>query len=102
EAVQRDRVLAHDGLDQHGHLIADRELAQRARRRGNQIADAADIDDGAVEIDGVDHAFQLGDQRAASTFLAVARGWAWQMATASAAAASLAASTPGSLPPTII
>ena len=61
EAVERDRILAHDGLDQHGRSLANDKITQGARRGRQEIADTVHVDDGPVGSDQVEDAGELGD-----------------------------------------
>src|SRR5262249_39117034 len=108
EAVEVNMVLAHMGLDEQADGAAGRgQPVEAARRAEHLIADAADIDDGGIGALGIDDARELGDHEAppAAIFQTrrVAAWWAWQMATASASAASADCSRqPGSRRRTII
>src|SRR5690606_18488253 len=89
-----------------------RQRRQRAHRAEDEIADAGDVDHRPVAAGRIEHAGQLGDHgRAPATRgsaapcqrRAVPACWAWQMATASASAASAVVSAaPGSNSFTII
>ena len=69
-----------------GRLADRRQGGECARRGRDDIADAADVDNEAVLLQAVDEAAQLADH--AAPRLVEARCWAWQIATASASAAS--------------
>ena len=58
---------------QHRRRLANDKIAQGARRGRHEIPHAVHVDDGAAVIDRFDHPFELRDQSAASTRLAVAR-----------------------------
>src|SRR5438034_2690062 len=99
EAVEMDVVLADMSLDQQADRLSRRRQAgQRAAGGEHQIADAADIDNRPVDAGLVDEAGELGDHArppaarpgtaAACQCRAVPAWWAWQIATASASAAS--------------
>ena len=99
EADQADRVLRDEHLGVQHHLVADRaQLRQRAGRGRDEIADAGDVDHREVGAEAVEQALQLGRScRVADRARALARWWAWVIATASASAASAPASfAPGS------
>ncbi len=101
EAEQIEAVLAHMGLDQKlDRLARPRQRAQRAARALNQIADPADVDHHMVLGQKLDQPGEARDHEVASASAQrrrVAAWWAWQMATASASAASLPLGTqPGS------
>src|SRR5277367_989349 len=85
KAEQPERVLAHLRFDMQRHGLAEGgERAQGAGRSGDEIADAADVDDQAVFVDLVEEPFQLADHAAPRA----RRCWAWQIAAASASAAA--------------
>src|SRR5207248_5915780 len=105
EAVQRERVLADVRMDPQGEVCA--RVAQaviRRQRNRDVVADAVDVDDDAVGMLLEDSAAQVGNQRtlycrqlagafrgAAPITPATRAGaceWTWQIATASASAAS--------------
>src|SRR5580700_3068384 len=103
KAVEMDMVLADMGLDQQARRGAGQQLAQGASRAEGKIADAADINDRAVRGDRVENAAKLGDHRASLHRCTVPAWWAWQIATASASAASGSAMAhPGNRRRTII
>ena len=62
------------------------DRAQGASRSGDEIAHAIDVEDQGLLVDAVDDALELADHAAPRA--RAARCWAWQMATASASAAS--------------
>src|SRR5271167_3833509 len=71
---------------QFGRLAARRQSAQRPGGSADEVADAVDVEDEAFLIQAVDDAAQLADH--AAPLARARRCWAWQMATASASAAS--------------
>src|SRR5262249_6183653 len=88
-AGQAALILAPLGLARQRHpLAAARPRLHRARRAVHQIADAADIDDDEVLAMAVDDALELADHAVAILTTALCRWCAWQIAIASASAAS--------------
>ena len=89
EAVEGQRVVAHDEVGVQRHRAADAgHLAQRLGRHGQAVADAA----GGLDHDvvGAADGDLAGDERdhPATAAAAASGAWlAWQMATASASAA---------------
>src|ERR1700733_8350452 len=70
-----------------GRGLSDRrQVAHRARRSGDDIADAIDAENQRVLVDRIDQALQLADH--AAPLARARRCWAWVIATASASAAS--------------
>src|ERR1700733_9275664 len=70
-----------------GRGLSDRrQVAHRARRSGDDIADAIDVENQRVLVDRIDQALQLADHAAPRA--RACRCWAWVIATASASAAS--------------
>src|ERR1700733_6382048 len=87
EAVQSDRVFAHIGFDEQlRRLTQGGNCAQGASRGGDQIADAIDVEDQGFFLDAVDDSLEFANHAAPRA--RPTRCWAWQMATASASAAS--------------
>src|SRR6185503_20527383 len=81
EAVELEHVLADVEVRVHGDLGGALGLAQRAAGRGDEVPDAADVDEQAVGRAGDRLAAQPGDHPA--TFRS-GGARAWQTATASA------------------
>src|SRR6202046_1675650 len=74
-------------LDQELRLFTDAgDCAQGARRSGDEITNAVDIENDGFLVHAVDDALEFADHAAPRA--RAARCWAWQMATASASAAS--------------
>src|SRR5271167_5240147 len=74
-------------LDQELRRFACRwQRPQGAGRSGNEIPHPVDVEDQSLFLDAVDDAPELADNAAPRA--RAARCWAWQMATASASAAS--------------
>ena len=97
EAVERHSVLAELQLGVQLDRLADPRQALQGRGcHGDQIADPAHVDDGVIIADRSQHAPQMGDharrsasrRSCAAIWARPARKCAWQMATASASAAS--------------
>src|SRR4029079_18221314 len=89
EAVQRQRVLAHDQVREQSRGFADTgHVAQRLRRDRQPVADAAAQDDDVIAAADRDLALDERDHAVAFASAACSGApLAWQMATASASAA---------------
>src|SRR3984957_4207910 len=87
ESEKPDRVFAHVCLDEQLRGLAG--CGQRAKgpsRRGDEIAHAVDVEDDGFLVRAVDDPLEFADH--ATPLARAERCWAWQMATASASAAS--------------
>ena len=83
EAVELERVLAHVEVGLDGDLRRALRRPQHRRRRGDEVADASDLDDEPVGRTGDRASAQARDHPAS---LASGGVNAWQIATASASA----------------
>src|SRR5690606_21774869 len=87
-AVEPDQLLAHDHLDVNHRFMPDRrQRAHGLARAEGLIHDTVDVDMDMVVAVAVDHPLKLADH-ALTLRAAMVRWWAWQMAMASASAAS--------------
>ena len=90
EAVQLEHVLAHVEIRLDRHLVGAAGLAHDARRRGDEVADAADVENEPFERRSTRPACPGASRRrspsAAAIFMSGGAS-AWQIATASASAA---------------
>src|SRR5581483_3830239 len=86
EAVELERVLAHVQVRLDGHLLRAVGRAYRARGRGHEVADAADVEQEPLRGGSDGLATQARDHPAT---LSSGGASAWQIATASASAAWL-------------
>src|SRR5262245_4049614 len=84
-----DVVLAHMRLDQQPRRrTGGRQTADCSRRAEGEVTHTVDVDDGAIGVYLLDDAGELGDHGRSPRNRRAAACCAWQIATASASAAS--------------
>src|ERR1700720_4646876 len=84
-----DVVLADVRLDQQPHQrTRGRQAADRSGRAESEVTDTVNIDDSRIRLNLLDEAGELGDHGCLPKSRRTAACCAWQIATASASAAS--------------